>query len=174
MRLGAIGNVLWNATYVTISKAPNDQRYPHIINSGKGAAIIAWQDGRDKDKPYYFDIYAQKVFEDGFLPVELEYFQAFNQTNNISLEWGTASEKNNLGWNIYRSYEGYELFNKINQQLIPGAGNSPIPVDYIYHDYEVKPNNIYTYYLEQIDYDGTTSRSWNIRAILKNNEHQYS
>ncbi|MFB3896657.1 MAG: hypothetical protein ACE14V_10185, partial [bacterium] len=50
--------------------ATNNQYYPILVSDGSGGAIIAWQDYRNGN----YDIYAQSVTTDGFVPVELSRF----------------------------------------------------------------------------------------------------
>ncbi len=100
---------------------------------------------------------------DNPLPVELTSFTAQFQNNKLTLYWTTQTETDNLGWNIYRGE--YEIAHqdgmvvKINPEIIPGAGTTSQPTDYTYRDeYEVPvmPDSTYWYWLEDIDYSGTT------------------
>ena len=65
------GAVKWTTDGVAICTAANDQYNQQLITDGQGGAIIAWKDYRNGNS----DIYAQSVFESGFLvPVELSDF----------------------------------------------------------------------------------------------------
>ncbi len=92
------------------------------------------------------------------LPVVLSSF--FTQYINSvpTVYWTTQSETNNMGWNLYRSEpENPGQMIQINFNLIPGAGTTSIPTNYIYEDeYEVIPNNTYWYWIESIEYSGET------------------
>jgi hypothetical protein len=89
-------------------------------------------------------------------PVELVSFTASINQDNISLNWKTATELNNSGFNIERGFDknsvGNIIFDKIG--FVKGAGNSTSPNDYSFTD---KLNNSGTYYyrLKQIDNNGT-------------------
>jgi len=100
------------------------------------------------------------------LPVTLTAFSASFLDNNVVLQWITASESNNIGWNVYRSISqnlGQAL--QINQSLLPGAGNSTVPTYYEFADvslldfielYNIDPTINFWYWLESVDYEGVT------------------
>lgn len=68
------------------------------------------------------------------------------------LYWATASERDNYGFEIYRSYNGRE-FDKIG--FIPGNGNSNQIQNYQFSDNSADFSNGIAYYqLKQIDYSG--------------------
>jgi hypothetical protein len=88
-----------------------------------------------------------------FLPVSLLNFTANNLSNNALLTFQTASETNNSGFIIQRSYNGYQ-FDSIG--FVEGKGNSNQLSNYRYFDYQ--PTNgksgIVYYRLKQVDHDG--------------------
>lgn len=85
------------------------------------------------------------------LPVALLSFTATAIDNTyIRLDWKTATEINNEGFNIERSLDG-TTFETIG--WLSGAGNSTQMQTYRHDDYEVS-SGIYYYRLKQIDYDG--------------------
>jgi len=88
------------------------------------------------------------------LPVQLVSFSADFDKNNIVLKWTTESEINNLGFNIYRSESEEGPFQKINGELIKGAGNSTTHYDYSYVDNRVEENTTYYYKIEDVDIHG--------------------
>ena len=65
-RIDQNGLPLWEKNGVVISAASDTQCFPQVVGDGAGGAIIAWQDGRQKDKNYW-DIYAQKINSGGSL-----------------------------------------------------------------------------------------------------------
>lgn len=86
------------------------------------------------------------------LPVTLLYLTATPVDNSyLKLDWATASEVNNKGFEIERSTDGatYETI-----AWIDGNGNSNEQIEYSYSDKTVVPNSIYYYRLKQIDVDG--------------------
>lgn len=95
------------------------------------------------------------------LPVELLYFKA-NAVDNkvVKLNWATATEINNEGFEVQRSKNGVD-FEKI--AWVNGAGNSNEIVQYQLFDNE--PYTGVSYYrLKQIDFDGQYEYS-NIEAV---------
>jgi Secretion system C-terminal sorting domain len=89
-------------------------------------------------------------------PVELVSFTASIDNDNINLNWKTATELNNSGFNIERGSEknsdGNIAFNKIG--FVKGAGNSIAPINYSFSD-KLNNSGIYYYRLKQIDNNGT-------------------
>ena len=72
------------------------------------------------------------------------------------MKWFTESEIENLGFNIYRSTKYNDQLSIINDQLIPGAGNSSQRHEYEYADKELTNGITYWYKLEDVDYSGNT------------------
>lgn len=96
-------------------------------------------------------------FDDQALPVTLEWFKAEYVGNEAVLSWQTASETNNLGWNLYRADDSDEPEMQLNAMLIEGAGTTSQTTGYSYTDpYNVVPGNTYYYWLESKDLDGST------------------
>lgn len=111
--------------------------------------------------------------EDLALPVELSHFAAYQEVNFIILEWITESEVNNVGFNIYRSQNYSNNYQKINKVLIEGAGSSTSRHEYEYTDFSAINGVINYYKLEDVDINGkrTLHRpiSVNHNISLRNN-----
>ncbi|HON52971.1 MAG TPA: hypothetical protein PLS12_07165 [Bacteroidales bacterium] len=90
------------------------------------------------------------------LPIELIFFDASVNIGGIVLDWATASETNNEYFIVQRSVNGIDF---TNIATINGAGNSYNTLFYSYVDDNVKPNYVYYYRLQQIDYNGNFSFS---------------
>ncbi len=104
----------------------------------------------------------QKPFSK-FFPVELMSFTAdLTDGNKIELNWKTASETDNLGFQIERKSSN-ETFQKIG--FIKGNGTTNIHHDYRFLDDGKEPGEYY-YRLKQINIDGTFSYSDEIRVIV--------
>ncbi len=91
------------------------------------------------------------TYEFSPVPVELISFKASLMDNSVLLNWQTASEVNNRGFEIERNSPGS---NWENIGFVEGAGNSTSLVSYSYTD-ENKTTGTYKYRLKQIDFDGT-------------------
>lgn len=87
------------------------------------------------------------------LPVEISNFDAHHDKTNRQNEifWTTQSEKNNDYFVLLRSVAKDEYKPLVK---IPGAGNSDVPLDYIFLDKDISRNGIYYYQLQQVDFDG--------------------
>lgn len=99
--------------------------------------------------------FSQQIFALGAvtqapLPVELIYFTANSNIDNVELLWGTASETNNDYFEVQRSADAvnFETIGKVW-----GTGNSSIQIDYSFAD--DKPMSGINYYrLKQTDFNG--------------------
>jgi hypothetical protein len=104
------------------------------------------------------------------LPVKLTLFTAKNVAGNVQLNWVTASEFNNKGFDIMRSMDGVN-FKTIG--FVKGAGNSSTILNYSETDLNAFENNkvqkLY-YRLNQIDFDGQTALS-DIREVSINDNN---
>jgi len=100
------------------------------------------------------------IFVDAVVPVELTSFAANVNENNVTLNWVTASEINNQGFNVERNAgNGFE---KIG--FVAGFGTTTETHSYTYNDNSLQEGT-YTYRLKQVDYDGTFEYS--IQVLLK-------
>ncbi|HRJ29850.1 MAG TPA: hypothetical protein PLV21_06285 [Cyclobacteriaceae bacterium] len=91
------------------------------------------------------------------LPVELVYFRAnLTPEKLVNLEWQTASELNNDGFEVERSKDGFD-FTSIAR--INGAGTTSTKNDYALLDQFPLSGTSY-YRLKQIDFDGTYTYSY--------------
>jgi hypothetical protein len=88
------------------------------------------------------------------LPVQLTSFNAILQGTNALLTWTTATETNNAGFQIDRSVEGSNLWEKV--AFINGAGTSNSEKSYSYEDKNLQPG-LYVYRMKQVDNGGTVT-----------------
>ncbi len=91
---------------------------------------------------------------DGVVPVELTSFTAQASGNSVTLNWKTATETNNLGFEIQRNLTG----EFVTVGFIEGVGTTTEPHQYSYIDQNLD-NGGYEYRLKQIDYDGSAQYS---------------
>lgn len=98
------------------------------------------------------------------LPVELISFSGYNENRQNFLNWSTASEINNDKFEVERSANPQNGFEKIGE--VQGAGNSTETLTYQFID--ENPMNATNYYrLRQVDFDGKFEYS---AIIAINNE----
>ncbi len=90
-------------------------------------------------------------------PVELTDFQAWQEgNNNVLLKWETASEKNNLGFEIEMKNETDGNFQKIG--FLPGKGTSSQKNAYNYLIRNLQ-DGVWYFRLKQLDIDGNSAYS---------------
>jgi len=85
------------------------------------------------------------------LPVELTTFTASIVDEKVELNWQTATEVNNYGFNVERKPEAGE-WNQLG--FVKGHGNSNSPKYYTFTDNLIASSGKYFYRLKQIDIDG--------------------
>jgi len=88
------------------------------------------------------------------LPVELTNFDAMLVGNKVQLNWSTATEVNNYGFEILRSTQND--WQKIG--FVAGHGNSNSPKDYSFTDANAPKGNV-SFKLKQVDTDGNFTYS---------------
>jgi hypothetical protein len=85
------------------------------------------------------------------VPVELASFKADVNGNSVSLNWITATETNNRGFEVERSFNG-NAFEKLG--FVSGNGTTTEIKTYSFADSKLASGK-YSYRLKQLDYDGT-------------------
>jgi len=97
------------------------------------------------------DWYVDDILIEYTVPVELTSFTASVNNGNVNLNWVTATETNNQGFEVQRKTEDGE-FNNLG--FVGGFGTTTKPKAYSFMDSKVQSGS-YTYRLKQIDLDGT-------------------
>jgi hypothetical protein len=90
------------------------------------------------------------------LPVELTSFTAVSNNKTVELNWSSATELNNVGFEVERSSlseNNNSHYAWIKIGFVNGAGNSHSPKIYSYVDNDISQSK-YAYRLKQIDTDG--------------------
>ena len=91
------------------------------------------------------------------VPVELTSFNATATSEGVLLNWTTATEINNHGFEIERSEDATEFY---TVAFIQGAGTSTESREYVYTDnVEYEGGEIFYYRLKQVDLDGRVEYS---------------
>jgi len=101
--------------------------------------------------------------ENSVVPVELVSFNAEQAGTDVVLEWKTASETNNQGWDV-ESKSSNGSWEKIG--FVTGTGSSTALNRYTYTDTRTKSPGVYYYRLRQMDFDGSFSYSQNVSVTI--------
>lgn len=89
------------------------------------------------------------------IPVELTSFVANSNGSNVLLNWSTATEINNSGFEVERKSSSSDW---VKVGFVPGAGTTTEVKKYSFTDKNLTAGS-YSYRLKQIDYDGTFAYS---------------
>jgi hypothetical protein len=106
--------------------------------------------------------YVDDIMISYIVPVELTSFSANILKNGVELNWRTATEINNQGFDIERMNNG--IFEKIG--FVAGFGTTTDPKNYSFSDIGLTTGS-YTYRLKQIDFDGTFTYSSEVTADVE-------
>lgn len=111
----------------------------------------------------YMGIDAVRVMGTGFVPVELTSFSASVSDKDVILNWATATETNNSGFNIERKAisSSWETIG-----FVAGFGTTTEAKSYSFVDSKLDAGS-YTYRLKQIDFDGTIEYSSEVEVDFK-------
>ena len=114
-----------------------------------------------------------------YQPVELQNFRANIQNDNVMLNWSTATEINNYGFDIQRwsvlsssdceeDENGLRIENEDWKSIgfVKGAGNSNSTKIYSFNDVSANLSGKYYYRLKQVDTDGSFEYSEEIMIEL--------
>ena len=128
---------------------------------------INWDGWNEANKPFLI------VYSRGVIPVELNSFTASANLNSVILEWSSATETNNMGFEIERasslpagkagSTSPLQGWMKIG--FINGKGTTTDPQSYSFTDEALSPG-LYIYRLKQTDFDGTFEYSNEIEVTV--------
>ncbi|MGD8781542.1 MAG: choice-of-anchor Q domain-containing protein [Ignavibacteria bacterium] len=140
------------------------------IDAGSSSNGAPTTDQRGASRNGTTDIGAYEYWDDaGSLPVELTTFTALISDNSVELNWNTATEVNNYGFQVERKTikdKSENTWEKIG--FVNGHGNSNSPKDYSFIDNLtlLNLNQTFQYRLKQIDFDGSYEYSNTIEISL--------
>ena len=105
------------------------------------------------------------------VPVELTSFTVQAKEENIILNWSTATELNNSGFDIERSQDSKEF---VKLGFVEGHGTTSQPQGYTFVDNNVTAKTKYYYRLKQVDNDGSFEYSETIKIDYSGIPDNYS
>lgn len=106
------------------------------------------------------------------IPVELVSFNGKEVDGVVHLTWETATETNNLGFDVERKLDNNEW---VTIGHVKGKGTSSEMSAYVFRD-DIKAlsfEGTITYRLKQIDFDGSTTYSKEINVLIVNGPTEY-
>jgi photosystem II stability/assembly factor-like uncharacterized protein len=106
----------------------------------------------------------------GTIPVELSSFTAIAKANNVILNWLTATETNNLGFEVERKPDSKSLQEETFREwdkigFVEGKGTVTEQQFYTFTD-EYLSGGKYLYRLKQIDFDGSFEYSYIVKVEI--------
>ena len=122
---------------------------------------ILYTAGTDKLRAGTFGRGLWETNIDAALPVELVSFTSSVKNNSVMLNWSTATEVNNYGFDDLRQAHTSTPLSVTNWEkigFVNGNGNSSSTKNYEYEDKNINSGK-YSYRLKQIDNDGQYSYS---------------
>lgn len=143
------------------SPDPTTTDWSRVGNNTIGMALVSQLMYRPADQKLLVGTHGNGMFLvdviPPLLPVALTEFKADFVKNAVDLQWNTASELNNKGFEIQRSVDGLE-FEKLVFVDAKNGPNASIEQFYDYKDADIKWP-IHYYRLKQIDLDETVTYS---------------
>jgi hypothetical protein len=113
---------------------------------------------------YKYNEFKLTLFFNTTVPVELILFNANADNFNVALNWITATETNNAGFEIQKSNIINQNFQEIG--FVKGNGTTTEKNQYSFIDKNLKPGKYY-YRLKQIDYDGSFKYSKEVEVSIE-------
>jgi len=111
---------------------------------------FALRQGTNTPRAIVDGIYVERSYNNAVLPVELASFTSTVNRRDVTLNWTTATENNNSGFDIERSIVNDEWSMVGN---VSGNGTSTTPHNYTFDDRGLNSGK-YNYRLKQIDFNG--------------------
>jgi hypothetical protein len=140
---------------------PNQDKmgdYYDMVSDSSGARL-AWAATFNTEQDVYYSRITLEV-----VPVELTSFTSSVNRNVVNLNWSTATELNNRGFEVERS-DDQSSWHRI--AFVEGKGTSSEPQIYTYSDtWTGKASTTLYYRLKQIDFDGSYNYSYVVAAEI--------
>ena len=118
----------------------------------------------------YANLIANETYQDyiataDVLPVELTSFTASANCLSIQLNWSTATERNNYGFEVERRQVGNDAVEWMKVGFVSGGGTKASTSEYSYTDIGVAPGR-YAYRIKQIDNNETFRYGFSIEVEI--------
>lgn len=155
------GNLLIELRHTGFSGTSRSLDALTTSTSGYGTLFRAcWGSGYTANSGSQGNFSIVRITADDPIPVELTSFTASVYGNNVILQWTTATELNNSGFEVERRTKdtNYETLG-----FVAGSGTTTEQRSYIFNDVKV-PDGKYIYRLKQIDFSGQFNFSYEIEV----------
>jgi len=129
-----------------------------VTDSGMAAQMYDIHVRIEECSPPDEDLSNNQAVKSYMLPVELAFITCTPGDGRVLVLWETASETDNLGFNVYRQALQSD-FVKVNEKLISGAGTTAESNSYHFVDEGVQNGVEYGYYVESVSTSGETECS---------------
>ena len=141
--------IFWPFEYTATDSADTDT----IYSVGLSLVFDGIPDSLDR---WNFGTKFQIVVIEDVVPVELISFTAIQVNNSVQLKWITASETNNMGFEVERQVHSSQssVGNWSRVGYVEGNGTTTESKDYLFIDNNISAGS-YSYRLKQIDFDGS-------------------
>jgi hypothetical protein len=173
---GLLGNAVASAYTVTIDAINSNAVITNVGNPNPGNRnIIRFN---SSNNPQLFSSYASgqnPVYlykSDIVTPIKLHSFKAQKSGSHVVLEWTTASETNNKGFEVERSADGKTWASIASLASKAEGGTSHTALNYTFVDTKPMAKNMYR--LKQYDFDGKFEYSPIRNVSLDNNKGAYT
>ncbi len=150
---GAVNYTNYGRIWWLARTGQNGASFVNEDPTGLTGTAFGWENADYSSAPNDLDLAFQISGATGPVPVELTSFAATLNNNVVNLDWSTATESNNQGFDIERSVDGAD-FAKIGH--VAGNGTTTEVQAYSFTDNVagISADEI-AYRLRQVDYDGT-------------------
>jgi hypothetical protein len=142
-----------------------------VVTKGDGDMAMFYAEGDVRNDTVICDIFMKRGNINQIIPVELVSFSGSVSGNDVVLNWITATETNNYGFEIERkilkqSALGGQDDNWRVVGFIEGKGTTTEIHHYSFNDKNLLPGK-YRYRLKQIDFDGSINYSNTIEVNVR-------
>lgn len=137
------------------------QTYPHTIFDRSGASLATAPQSSSAFTPTatQWATFSYPLMQ--VIPVELTSFEAVANGFDVELNWTTATEINNHGFEVQRKLND----DFITVGFVKGSGHSTELKKYSFSDKQLSEGN-YVYRLKQIDYNGAYHYSKEVEVLV--------
>ena len=119
-----------------------------------GSSVYADSDSKAN---WYRESSPSKGGENSQTLITLASFTATPYDGHVLMQWETASEMDNAGFNLWRSEAEAVPYTQLNDDLIPARGGPTTGASYGYNDERLTNGMTYWYKLEDVDIHGVSA-----------------